>query len=129
MPKSIARDRESRWRDNRALLSLYRRWKFGIAGFSAKKESSGKAGVLPSSTSARSPRSPIQSGSPNRRDGAEAIERASEDDDQQARIAASARASRGQHRPREQRAGSRNSARRSPDGAASWSTSSGNPPT
>src|SRR6187402_56368 len=40
------------------------RSKFGIAGLSAKNESSGSAGVLPSSTSALSPRSFTQSGSP-----------------------------------------------------------------
>src|ERR1043165_8368053 len=40
------------------------RWTFGIAGLSAKKSSSGSAGVLPSSRSALSPRSFTQSGSP-----------------------------------------------------------------
>ena len=40
------------------------RWKFGIAGFSAKNPSSGKAGVAPSKASPLSPRSFPHSGSP-----------------------------------------------------------------
>src|SRR5215212_11701928 len=47
-----------------ACPAWYIRSRFGIAGLSAKNESSGRAGVLPSSTSALSPRSFTQSGSP-----------------------------------------------------------------
>src|SRR5712691_10798807 len=47
-----------------ACCALYIRCRLGIAGLSAKNASSGSAGVLPSSTRARSPRRPIQSGSP-----------------------------------------------------------------
>src|SRR5580658_2686255 len=82
------------------------RCRFGIAGLSAKKSSSFSGETLPSRRNAFSPRSGIQSGSPT---GAtvETIERATENNGEEARIAAFGVSQPWQVRPGEQRARAR----------------------
>ena len=62
--RALAIGRRRRMHDRGLARPCTCRCRFGIAGLSAKNESSGSAGVLPSSVSALSPRSLTQSGSP-----------------------------------------------------------------
>ena len=88
-----------------ASLAWNMRCRFGIAGLSAKKSSSLSGGALPSKRQriVAAQRHPIRIA--DRRDGGEPVERAAQNDGEEARIAAFGMREPRQMRPGEQRAG------------------------